>query len=255
MRYGKNQPNQPYTMKSGNERVIIEQVKTEKDLGVIFDDKLLFREHIAKQSAIANRNLVLIFKSFTYLNKEMFLCLYKSIVRPHLEYATTVWSPMYKKDAIILENTQRRATKMVNSLKELSYEARLKKLGLPSLEYRRLRSDIIEVYKILNQLDRVSINKFFTVMDETTTRGNSLKLFKERSGTNIRANVFSNRAVNAWNLLPNDVVLAPSLNSFKSRLNKFWHGHTLKFTPSCYIPGETVSSAIRKYRNGPTEVV
>ena len=79
---------------------------------------------------------------------------------------------------------------MVNSLKELSYEARLKKLGLPSLEYRRLRSDIIEVYKILNQLDRLSINKFFTVMDETTTRGDSLKLFKKRSRTNIRANVF-----------------------------------------------------------------
>ena len=54
---------------------------------------------------------------------------------------------------------------MVNSLKELPYEARLKKLGLPSLEYRRLRSDVIEVYKILNQLDIVSINKFFTVMD------------------------------------------------------------------------------------------
>ena len=67
--------------------------------------------------------------------------------------------------------------------------------------------------------------------------------------------VFSNRVVYAWNPLPNDVVLAPSLNSFKSRLNKFWHGHALKFTPSCYIPGETVSSAIRKYRNGPTEVV
>ena len=145
MRYGKNQPNKPYTMKSGNERVIIEQVKTEKDLGVIFDNKLLLRDHIAKKSAIANRNLRLIFKSFTYLNKEMFLCLYKSIVRPHLEYATTVWSPMYKKDSIILENTQRRATKMVNSLKNLPYETRLKKLGLPSLEYRRLRSDVIEV--------------------------------------------------------------------------------------------------------------
>ena len=97
MRYVKNQPNQPYRMKAGNKRVIIEEVKTEKDLGVIFDDKLLFRDHIAKKSAIDNRNLGLLFKSFTYLNKEMFLCLYKSIVRLHLEYATTVWSPMYKK--------------------------------------------------------------------------------------------------------------------------------------------------------------
>ena len=68
---------------------------------------------------------------------------------------------------------------MVNSLKNRPYEARLKKLGLPSLEYRRLRSDVIEVYKILNQLDRVSINKFFTVMDETTTRGNSLKTLQK----------------------------------------------------------------------------
>ena len=50
MRYGKNQQNQPYTMKSGNERVIIEQVKTEKSLGVIFDNKLLFRDHIAKKN-------------------------------------------------------------------------------------------------------------------------------------------------------------------------------------------------------------
>ena len=64
LRYGRNQPNQPYTMKAGNERVIIEQVKTEKNVGVIFDDKLLFRDHIAKKSAIANRNLGLIFKVF-----------------------------------------------------------------------------------------------------------------------------------------------------------------------------------------------
>ena len=54
---------------------------------------------------------------------------------------------------------------MVNSLSNFSYEERLKKLGLPSLEYQRIRADVIEVYKILNQLDRVSINKFFTIMD------------------------------------------------------------------------------------------
>ena len=106
MRHGKKLPNQPYTMKSGQERIQIEQVKVEKDLGVIFDEKLLFREHISKKSAIANRNLGLIFKSFTYLNKEMFMCLYKALVRPHLEYATQVWAPMFKKDSVTLENTQ-----------------------------------------------------------------------------------------------------------------------------------------------------
>ena len=88
-------------MKSGQERIQIEQVKVEKkDLGVIFDEKLLFRTHISKKSAIANRNLGLIFKSFTYLNKEMFKCLYKALVQPHLEYATQVWAAMYKKDSV-----------------------------------------------------------------------------------------------------------------------------------------------------------
>ena len=108
---------------------------------------------------------------------------------------------MYKKDSVTLENAQRRATRMVNSLKGLPYEERLKRLGLPTLEYRRLRADVIEVYKIINQIDRVSINKFFTIAEETTIRGNSQALQK-RSRLNVRANVFSNRVVNAWNTLP-----------------------------------------------------
>ena len=70
-------------MKSGQERIQIDQVKVEKHLGVIFDEKLLFREHISKKSAIANRKLGLRFMSFTYLNKEMIMCLYKAPVRPH----------------------------------------------------------------------------------------------------------------------------------------------------------------------------
>ena len=126
MRLGAKTPLQQYTMKSGVERVSLEQVTSEKDLGVTVDNKLLLREHISKKSAIANRNLGIIFKSFTYLGKEMFLCLYKSLVQPHVEYDTTVWSPMYKKDAVVLENIQRRATRMVNCLKHLSYNERLK---------------------------------------------------------------------------------------------------------------------------------
>ena len=131
----------------------------------------------------------------------MFLCLYKSLVRPHVEYAT-VWFPMYKKDAVVLENIQRRATRMVNCLKRLPYNERLKKLGIPSLEYRRGRADVIEVYKIVNQINRIPIDKLFTINDEISTRSNGLKLFKKRSRLNVRANVFSNRVVNAWNLLP-----------------------------------------------------
>ena len=68
---------------------------------------------------------------------------------------------------------------MVNCLKHLPYNERLKKLGIPSLEYRRLRADVIEVHKIVDQIDRMAIDKFFTINDEISTRSNGLKLFKK----------------------------------------------------------------------------
>ena len=91
----------------------------------------------------------------------MFLALFKAIVRPHLEYASVVWSPLYKKDRIQIENVQRRATRIVPSLKGLNYSERLKRLGLPTLEYRRDRADMVEVYKILNKIDLANKDKLF----------------------------------------------------------------------------------------------
>ena len=90
------------------------------------DSKLKFREHINNKVSIANRNLGIIFRTFTYLDKEMFLNLYKSLVRPHLEYASPIWSPLYKQDKIAIENVQRRGTRLVKSLKGVSYQERLK---------------------------------------------------------------------------------------------------------------------------------
>ena len=102
-----------YTMDSGQGVIEIEKVTSEKDLGVIGDQTLNFSEHISTKVNKANRNLGLFFRTFTYMDKEMFLNLYKSFVRPHLEYAVSVCSPLYKKDMIVIENVQRRATKLV----------------------------------------------------------------------------------------------------------------------------------------------
>ena len=144
-----------YKMYKNNSETVVEKVDTEKVLGVVFDSKRLFREHIASKIKIVNRNLGLIFRRFTNMDKEMFLQLYNSIVRPHLEYASSVWSPHFKKDILLiaLENVQRRATRLVKSLFGQTYSQRLRALGLPSLEYRRERSDLVEVYKILNNID------------------------------------------------------------------------------------------------------
>ena len=95
---GDNTEISKYEMGSGDNRSAIKSVESEKDLGVFIDEKLNFPEHITKKVNIANRNLGIIFRSFTYMDKEMFLNLYKSMVRPRIEYATHVWSPQYKKD-------------------------------------------------------------------------------------------------------------------------------------------------------------
>ena len=156
---GENTEASKYEMGSGDNRNTIKRVESEKDLGVFIDEKLNFRDHITKKVNIANRNLGIIFRSFTYMDKEMFLNLYKSMVRPHIEYATQVWSRQYKKDKITLENVQRRATGLVKWIKHLSYSERLKALGLPTLEYRRERADMIQVYKILHEIDKADREK------------------------------------------------------------------------------------------------
>ena len=93
--------------------VPIKKVFSEKKL-VVLIDKLLFREHILSGKVkTVNKILGLIFRTFTYMDKGMFLDLYKILMRQHLEYATPVWTPLNKKDSIMLENVRRRATRLV----------------------------------------------------------------------------------------------------------------------------------------------
>ena len=132
MHLGYHDMDQTYTMKKGQDFIPIEKVDSEKDLRVIIDKDLKLSEHINSKIKTANRNLGLSLRTFTCLDKEMFLDLFKSVVRPHLEYASTVWSLVYKKDKIAKENVQKRATKLVKSVYRLPYSERLRALGLPT---------------------------------------------------------------------------------------------------------------------------
>ena len=124
------------------------------------------------------------------------------------------------------KEVQRRATKLVWKLKKLPYEERLKKLDLYPLEQRRLRGDLIETYKILTGKENLDCENFFEVAKSSNLRGNSRKLYKKRSKMLARQNFFSQRIVNFWNVLPTTVVEAPSVNSFKSRLDRHWKNTT-----------------------------
>ena len=100
-------------------------------------------------------------RTFTFLDKEMFNSLYKALVQTHLEYGNVIWSPHLKRQSVTIERVQRRATRLMSSLRDLSYTERLKKLDVPTSKYRRFRDDLIQVYKIINQIDDLKFDTFF----------------------------------------------------------------------------------------------
>ena len=211
-------------------RITLKETVKEKDLGVMIDNKLSFKDHVAQATAKGNRMVGLIRRSFDYLNERTFVLLFKSMVRPLLEYGNTVWQPLLKSLESEIEDVQRRATKTLSHLKDKPYAERLRTLKLPCLEHRRRRGNMIETYKFIHGHYKV-LRPEFKRATTSQLRGNSYKLQKERCDTRLRANYFSNRVINDWNSLPDRVVNAPSVDSFKRRLDDHW-----KHLPSIYEP-------------------
>ena len=97
---------------------------------------------------------------------------------------------------------------MMKGLEHLPYEGRLHQLGLLSLEKRRLRGDVVEVYKIMHGVEKVDRETFFSLTQNSRTRGHPMKLTGGRSRTNKRKYFFTQHIVKLWNSLPQDVVMA-----------------------------------------------
>ncbi|XP_043200105.1 uncharacterized protein LOC122369431 [Amphibalanus amphitrite] len=155
--------------------------------------------------------------------------LFKTLVRPLLEYGNIVWGPFNRADQLLIERVQRRATKLVQEVRHLPYQERLKSMKLPSLHYRRRRGDMIAVYNVLHGRLDLNPEELFNQVTTRDTRGHSWRLAKPHAVTRIRRNVFAVRVINDWNSLPSSVVDADSLNSFKNRLDTHWRH--LHFTP------------------------
>jgi len=185
-----------YSMKENSGRVDLERVPHEKDIGVVVDDRLNFELHIQEKVNKANRIMGLIRRTFEFLVEENFRLLYKALVRPHIEYANAIWAPYKKKDILVVENIQRRATKLIPSLRNLSYEERLKKLNIPTLVYRRARGDMIEYYKIAHNVYDPECTKFLPGgLTDQLTRGHKHKFYMRHSNLNMRKNCFGIRNV------------------------------------------------------------
>ena len=166
--------------------------------------------HCAYVCSRANRvlGLGMIARTVVYKSPFVLTRLYKSLVRPHLEYCVSAWSPHYVKDREKLERVQNRFTRMVPGLKGLEYGGELEMLNLMTLEERRNRSDLVELFKIYKGLSTIPRNLFTRADNSERTRGHSMKLAKERIRLDVRKHFFSQRVVKRWNGLSEDVVSA-----------------------------------------------
>ena len=138
LKLGKNDQIVKYSMGTLEGKIELEQVQHEKDLGVIVDT-----QHIQENITKANQRIGLIRRNFKYLNRTTLLMLYKTLVRPILEYCSPVWTVLYIKHSEALERVQRHVTKLLHGIKYLSYPQSLKTLDLPTLIYCRRRADML----------------------------------------------------------------------------------------------------------------
>ena len=194
------------------------------DLGVKVDSKLRFQKHVSAITSKAHQRAALILRCFKSRDPNLLFRAFCVYVRPILEYCSSVWNPVYKCDIFMLEAVQRRFTKKLSGCHSLSYSNRLLKLGAESLQLRRLKADLVLMYRSLFGLVNIdTTNLFLPACSTYNTRGHLFKLGKEHCNLNCRMHSFACRSVNVWNALPAEIfkgsVLNGNVNAFKLRLS------------------------------------
>ena len=213
MHIGKKNPGLPYRI-NGTE---ITAVTTEKDIGFWVTDDLSSSTHVHKARCKALAEIARIRRNFSFVDKKAFCILYNQRIRPHLDFGMAVCPPGTVAEAKLLESVQSKATAMVHGLRHKNSEERRRALGLMTLEQRRERGDLIEVFKILRGLTKIDPTMFWEVREAR----NGARLVKSRAtnGRRQRQNYFSYRVIQRWNMLPVAIRKAPSLEAFKSKLD------------------------------------
>ena len=150
------------------------------------------------------------------------LPLYKSLVRPYLEHAVQLWSPLLRPDIDKIEKMQRRATKRIPEIRNHTYHRRIQYFDLISFVQMRLRGQLIEVFKYLNEFAIASARGFFDYDLYDRTRNNGAKLIVKYFNTSFAQHFYPMKITSTSNALPSEVVSSRTVNSFKNSLDKHW---------------------------------
>ena len=215
MHLGHSNPQYQYKMGSK----VLGNTETERDIGVLVSSNMKPSKQCQKAARTAGAVLGQISRAFHYRDRCTFLKLYKQYVRPHLEFASAAWSPWLEADKECLEQIQMRAVRMVSGLTHNTYLERLQELRMETLEERRHRTDMAQVFKIVTRKDNVSSETWFTMAtdEQRRTRGaiHPLSLRGQRVRLDIRKNFFSQRVIDSWNAVPAVIKDTATINSFK----------------------------------------
>ena len=211
----------PYHLKGH----VLEQTMSSKYLGVDLTHDLTWNQHINRTTKKANSMLGFLRRNLKSASEITKTNAYKTIVRPHLEYCSTVWSPHHKDQKSQIEAIQRRAARYVTARynNRSSVTSMLDHLGWESLQSRRTKADMCMTFKILNNLIDINHDKYFYPAHARTRANHSFKLRHVGARKDTLKHSFFPRVVPAWNSLPSSVAEAPSFQSFKQGLT------TIKF--------------------------
>ena len=228
LHFGRSNPCYSYTMGGyAPGGVVLESIEEEKDIGVMIHKSLKPSTQCFKAASKASQVLGQMTRSFQYRDKYVWIRLYTTYVRPHLEFSCQAWSPWLKRDIEILEKVQRRAVNRVAGLKGKTYEEKLREVGLLSLYDRRKRGDAIQVWKainghsILNSEMLQHVNTHNPRLTRCTSK--KLNLTKPFGRLDVRNNFFSVRVVDEWNNLPQNIQSATTMDDFKRGYDKHVH--------------------------------
>ena len=220
--------NKRYEYKMGGEQ--LEEVEEEKDLGVWTHSSMKPSTHCEKAAKSANRALGIMLRSFHYRTRDTLIPLFKTFVRPILEFGGAAWSPWTAKDEETLETVQKRMIRSLSDSGGGAYEDRLERAGLTTLKERRVRGDLIEAFKTLKGINKVNKDEWFDIRSSEITRPTRANtvvvegaatpkvdtLYKKPANNEVRNNFYTVRVARLWNELPETVKSAKTTNSFKT---------------------------------------
>ena len=198
----------------------ITRTDEERDLSIVLTPDFKFSAQAAYSASKATSILGMLKHTFISRDVEIWASLYRTYIRPHLEFAVSAWNPFLKRDILTLEKVQRRVTRLPDPLKSVTYDERLERMNLTTLEIRRRRGSLIQFYKLQRGTDIIN---WISEPVWSEPRGTRRKQARREivSSCLQRHHFFLNRVANDWNLLPDDIVKSGPVEVFKEKLDHY----------------------------------